>query len=246
MNCSFVRNLIALMALSGFAWVAQGQISIPEDSKNSTKRSFELLTAGSTDPVVFRDLLAQSLEELIRYEAVVLSELRKGTVRLSKGCLRSEPPKSTTDGALLSRHFLAIEQAAALIASREDALSQSSTKFELSAKRLETQHCTGLTSNLNFSFLQSQSCKQAQTLKSIVKEYRSGLEQYYKIQSERYQTYLELAQIEQQGCVRSGFTGRLLQANEVHMRESEAQSQRMLIQWDRELGSMLGSGGTAQ
>lgn len=246
MICSFVRNLITAIALLGFAWAAQGQNSILENSKNSNKESFGLPVAESTDPGLFRDSLSQSLDELIRYESAVLSELRKGSERLNRSCLRSVPPKSTAENALLSRHFLAIEQAAVVIASRQDTLSRASSTYELAAKRQEAQYCSGLTSNLAFGFLKSPSCKQAQTLQSTVKAYRSGLEQYYQLQSERYRTYLELAQIEQQACVRVGFTGRLLQANEVHMRESEAQSQRLLVQWDRELTRMLGIGGTPQ
>jgi len=246
MNCFIFRKLIIAIGFISFVLVAHSQNSSLEDSKNSNKNFSLLNVAESIDPGLFRDLLSQSLDELIRYESAVLSELRKGSERLNKSCLRSVPPKSNPENALLSRHFLAIEQAAAVIASRQDSLSRSSSTFELAAKSLEAQHCTGLTSNLIFGFLKSTSCKQAQTLQITVNAYRSGLEQYYQLQSERYRTYLGLAEIERQGCVRAGFTGRLLQSNEVHMRESEAQSQRLLTQWDRELARILAPGGTSQ
>ncbi|WP_194943062.1 hypothetical protein [Limnohabitans sp. 2KL-27] len=244
MFSSLVRNLITAIALAGLAWAAQGQNNVLEDPKKEKIDSFGVFSADSSDPALFRDLLSQSLGELIRYESAVLSELRKGFERLNKSCLRSTPPKSPPDNALLSRNILAFEQAAAVVASRQDTLSRTATAFELAAKRQEVQHCSGLSSNLTFGFLKSPSCKQAQNLQSLVKTYRSGLEQYYQLQSERYRTYLELAQIEQQSCVRAGFTGRLLQANEVHMRESEAQSQRLLVQWDRDLARLLQAGGT--
>lgn len=241
---SLVRNLITAIALTGIAWAAQGQNSALEDSKKSKKELFNAVLSEPADLVVFRDLLSQSLGELIQYESAVLSELRKGSERLSKTCLRSAPPKSSVDNALLSRNILAFEQGAAVIASRQDNLSRSASAFEITSKRLEAQHCTGLSSNLNFDFLKSPSCKQSQNLQHIVKIYRSGFEHYYQLQSERYRTYLELAQIEQQGCVRAGFTARLLQANDIHMRESEEQSQRMLVQWDRDLARLLQAGGT--
>lgn len=246
MFCYFLKKLIVAVGFFVFAWAAHGQNRILENSNNSGKDSFGLNVAESTDLGLFRDLLSQSLEGLIQYESAVLSELRKGSERLNKSCLRSVPPKSTPENALLSRHFLAIELSAAVIASRQDTLSRSSSTFEFAAERLEAQHCTGLTSNLIFGFLKSTSCKQAQTLQITIKAYRSGLEQYYQLQSERYRAYLGLAEIERQGCVRAGFTGRLLQSNEVHMRESEAQSQRMLTQWDRELARILAPGGTSQ
>lgn len=241
---SFVRNLITAITFAGLAWAAQGQNNVLEDSKKSNKESFEAVDAELSDPALFRDLLTQSVGGLIRYETAVVSELRKGYERLNKNCTRAAPPKSTPDNAVLSRHILAFEQASAVIASRQDTLSRSATVFELTAKRLEGQQCSGLSSNLTLGFLKSASCKRAQTIQSVVKTYRNGLEQYYQLQSERYRTYLELAQIEQQGCVRAGFTGRLLQANEVHMRESEVQSQRLLVQWDRDLARILESGGT--
>jgi hypothetical protein len=96
---------------------------------------------------------------------------------------------------------------------------------------------------LLFDFLKSPNCKQAQNLQSIVKIYRTGLSQYYQLQADRYRTYLDLAAIEQQGCVRSGFTSRLLLTNDGHMRESEEQSQTMVNRWDGELTRWLGSGG---
>lgn len=238
---SFVRNLIIAIAFAGVAWTAQGQNNTLEDSKKQKIESFDAFSTDSTDPVLFRDLLSQSLGELIRYETAVLTELRKGFDRLNKSCPRSSPPNSTLDNALLSRHILAFEQAAAVIASRQDTLSRTALAFELAAGRLVAEQCTGLYST--FGFLKSPNCKRAQNLQSVVKTYRSGLEKYYQLQSERYQSYLELAQIEQQGCVRAGFTGRLLQANDAHMRDSEAQSQRTLIQWDRDLTRMLRSDG---
>ena len=101
----------------------------------------------------------------------------------------------------------------------------------------------GLPSNFLFDALKSPNCKQAQNLQNAVKTYKTGLDQYYQLQSDRYRLYLELAQIEKQGCIRSGFTSRLLLTNDVHMRESEALSQSLLTRWDRELTRWLGSGG---
>lgn len=245
MNLKTVRNLITAFALIGFAWAAQGQKSAPENSIKITKEA--LLVPGNepSDPVIFRDMLSQSLGELIRYESAVLLELRKGYDRLSKSCARATPPKPSADEALLSRNILAFEQASVAITSRQDALARSASAYELSAKRLEGQYCLGLSSNLLFDILRSPNCKQAQNLQSAVKTYRTGLEQYYQLQSDRYRIYLELAQIEKQGCIRSGFTSRLLLTNDVHMRESEELSQRLLNRWNSELTRSLGTGGVA-
>jgi hypothetical protein len=55
---------------------------------------------------------------------------------------------------------------------------------------------------------------------------------------------LDLAAIEQQACVRSGFTSRLLLTNDGHMRESEEQSQTLVNRWDGELTRWFKSVGT--
>lgn len=246
MNLRTVRNLITAFALIGFAWTAQGQKSAPENSLKATKEALLVTGNEPSDPVIFRDMLSQSLGELIRYESAVLLELRKGYDRLSKSCSRATPAKPPVDEALLSRNILAFEQASVVIASRQETLLRSASAYELSAKRLEGQSCLGLPSNLLFDALKSPSCKQAQNLQSAVKTYKTGLDQYYQLQSDRYRLYLELAQIEKQGCIRSGFTSRLMLTNDVHMRESEELSQRLLTRWDRELNRWLGSGGVAQ
>jgi hypothetical protein len=241
---STVRNLVTAIALVGFAWAAQGQKNAPENSKKTTKEILLVTGTESSDPVVFRDTLSQSLGELIRNESAVLMELRKGYERLSKSCSRTTPSKPPQEDASLSRNILAFEQASALIASRQDALLRRGSAYELSANRLEAQYCLGLPSNLLFDSFKSANCKQAQNLQSIVKIYRTGLSQYYQLQADRYRTYLDLAAIEQQACVRSGFTSRLLLTNDGHMRESEEQSQTMVNRWDSELTRWLGSGGT--
>jgi hypothetical protein len=239
-----VRNFVTAIALVGFAWAAQGQKNVPEISNKTIKET--LLVAGTepTDPVVFRDKLSQSLGELTRNESAVLLELRKGYERLSKSCSRATPSKPPTENAALSRNILAFEQASAVISARQDALLRSGSAYELSAKRLEGQFCLGLPSNLLFDTFRSPNCTQAQNFQSIVKIYRSGLSQYYQLQADRYRIYLDLAAIEQQGCVRSGFTSRLLLTNDSHMRESEEQSQILINRWDGELTRWLGSGGT--
>ncbi|WP_300559186.1 hypothetical protein [Limnohabitans sp. Rim8] len=238
-----VRNLITAIALVGFAWAAQSQINVTENSKKTTKEPLSITGNELSDPVFFRDMLSQSLGELTRNESAVLLELRKGYERLSKSCSRATPSKPPIEDAALSRNILAFEQARAVISARQDALVRSGSAYELAANRLEAQYCLGLPSNLLFDALKSPNCKQAQNLQSIVKIYRTGLSQYYQLQSDRYRTYLDLATIEQQGCVRSGFTSRLLLTNDGYMKESEEQSQRMVNRWDSELNRWLRSAG---
>ena len=244
MILSTLRNLVTAIALVGFAWAAQGQKNVPENSNKTTKEILLVTGTEFSDPVVFRDMLSQSLGELARNESAVLMELRKGYERLSKSCSRATPSKSSLEDASLSRNILALEQASAVIAARQDALLRSGTAFELSAKRLEGQSCSGLPSNLLFDSLRSTNCKQAQNLQSIVKIYRTGLSQYYQLQEDRYRTYLDLAVIERRGCVRNGFTSRLLLTNDGFMRESEEQSQIMVNRWNGELTRWLGAGST--
>ena len=99
---------------------------------------------------------------------------------------------------------------------------------------------------MGLGLLRSNDCKQAQALQSTVRTYQTELERYYGLQVERYRAYFELVQMERQSCVRPGFSTRLLKANEVHMRESEQQSQRLLNQWNQDLARLLGLPGVGR
>lgn len=236
-----IRDLTFAIAFLGIPWLAHGQT----DQNNSQKELFfasDLAeSAQLSGPTVFRDALSEAIAELIFYESSVLSELRRGVNRLGKGCMTSSSPKSDAENALLSRNTLAFEQALSITEGRLDKLRQVSSTYEQAAKRQTAQSCSALSSGLGL--FKSNACKQAQDTLSAVTIYRTEMQRYYKLQSERYRAYLDLVQFERQGCVRSGFSSRLVQANEAHMRESEAQSQRLLERSSREFNKYLGIAG---
>lgn len=233
------RDLIIAIASLGLTWLAHGQTG-QNNNKELVFAKNSAESAEYSDPGRFRVALSEALAELNSYEFAVVVELRRGADRLGKGCTSTSAPKSDAENALVSRNTLAFEQAASVVQGRRDRLQQSGPAYEQAANRQVAQYCTGL----DVGLFKSNACKQAQDLLSAVKIYRSETDRYYKLQSERYRTYLDLVQIERQGCVRSGFSTRLLQANEAHMRDSEAQSERLQDRWNREFNRYLVGTGT--
>jgi hypothetical protein len=238
-----VRHLIFAVALCGLQLAALGQtrtteaVSAPVSEKNSIQ-SIE-----STDPLSNGAARSQGLTELINDESAVLFELRRGLNRLNKTCVSNTATKSEAENAQLSRATLAFEQGLAAVDARRDAQQRATSLLETAARRKTAQQCTGLGSGVGFNFLKSTRCQEAEKLQSNVNVFRNDLDRFYRLQAERYQTFLELVQMERRSCVRAGFSTRLLQANEVHMRESELQTQRSIERWTRDLGRQLGTGG---
>lgn len=236
-----IRDLTFAIAFLGIPWLAHGQAGQNNNQKDLFFAGNLTESVEFSGPTAFRDALSEAIAELISYESAVLPELRRGVNRLGKGCVTSSTPKSDAENALLSRNTLAFEQALSITEGRLDKLRQISTAYEQAANRQTAQSCSALT--LGLSLFKSAACKQAQDTLSTITIYRTEMQRYYKLQSERYRAYLDLIQIERQGCVRSGFSSRLVQANEAHMRDSETQSQRLQERSSREFNKYLGSSG---
>jgi hypothetical protein len=239
MSSIFARHLLISLALMGFSWTSQGQISAQKltSELNSAENLVQSIDSGS--PANLQGSPYKALTELVSHEATVLLELRRGLDRLSKGCVFSSAPKSESENALFSRNILAFEEGSARVDARLDALYRNAALFEEASRRDKAQQCSAL----GLPLLKSPRCRQSEENQTSIKLYRTELERYYRLQSERYKTYLDLVEIEKRSCVRSGFSSRLVQANQVHMRESEEQGQRWVEYWNRELSSRLGLGG---
>jgi hypothetical protein len=70
-------------------------------------------------------------------------------------------------------------------------------------------------------FLRSKACQTSIDLAATLDTLKSSLQSYNAALQERYKLYAEVAGKETEGCVRKGFTDRLLRANDDHMNEQE-------------------------
>jgi hypothetical protein len=243
MNFQSFRHLIIAVTFLGLPWAALSQTRTSTTASGLITEKNSPQSAELGDSLSYRAVQPQELTEMINDESAILLELRRGLERLNKACVPNLAPKSEAENALLSRNALAFEQGLAAVEARRDAQQRATALLDAASRRQTAQQCTGMGSGAGLNFFKSSRCQEAETLQSNVTAFRTQLERYYRLQSDRYKTFIELVQTERQACVRLGFSTRLLQANQVHMRESEQQSQRRIERWTRELAKPLGVGG---
>ena len=164
-----------------------------------------------------------STTNLLQYEKGVSLEVRRGVNRLVKSCLAQElkqpsiPVDSTND--YIGRRVLELNALNTNLSTRLDSLAA------VVVKQAEEKCASSLP-----PFFSSPACIASQELTKTTKSLQSGLASYFALVRSRYQLYRDVASKEAEGCVKRGFTDRLLKANEEHVIEQEELARTKLLE----------------
>ena len=164
-----------------------------------------------------------STTNLLQYEKGVSLEVRRGVNRLVKSCLAQElkqpsiPVDSTND--YIGRRVLELNALNTNLSTRLDSLAA------VVGKQAEEKCASSLP-----PFFSSPACIASQELTKTTKSLQSGLASYSALVKARYQLYRDVASKEAEGCVKRGFTERLLKANEEHVIEQEELARTKLLE----------------
>ena len=164
-----------------------------------------------------------STTNLLQYEKGVSLEVRRGVNRLVKSCLAQElkqpsiPVDSTND--YIGRRVLELNALNTNLSTRLDSLAA------VVGKQAEEKCASSLP-----PFFSSPACIASQELTKTTKSLQSGLASYFALVRSRYQLYRDVSSKEAEGCVKRGFTERLLKANEEHVIEQEELARTKLLE----------------
>ena len=164
-----------------------------------------------------------STTNLLQYEKGVSLEVRRGVNRLVKSCLAQElkqpsiPVDSTND--YIGRRVLELNALNTNLSTRLDSLAA------VVGKQAEEKCASSLP-----PFFSSPACIASQELTKTTKSLQSGLASYSALVKARYQLYRDVSSKEAEGCVKRGFTDRLLKANEEHVIEQEELARTKLLE----------------
>ena len=164
-----------------------------------------------------------STTNLLQYEKGVSLEVRRGVNRLVKSCLAQElkqpsiPVDSTND--YIGRRVLELNALNTNLSTRLDSLAA------VVGKQAEEKCASSLP-----PFFSSPACIASQELTKTPKSLQSGLASYFALVRSRYQLYRDVSSKEAEGCVKRGFTERLLKANEEHVIEQEELARTKLLE----------------
>ena len=164
-----------------------------------------------------------STTNLLQYEKGVSLEVRRGVNRLVKSCLAQElkqpsiPVDSTND--YIGRRVLELNALNTNLITRLDSLAA------VVVKQAEEKCASSLP-----PFFSSPACIASQELTKTTKSLQSGLASYFALVRSRYQLYRDVSSKEAEGCVKRGFTERLLKANEEHVIEQEELARTKLLE----------------
>ena len=164
-----------------------------------------------------------STTNLLQYEKGVSLEVRRGVNRLVKSCLAQElkqpsiPVDSTND--YIGRRVLELNALNTNLSTRLDSLAA------VVVKQAEEKCASSLP-----PFFSSPACIASQELTKTTKSLQSGLASYFALVRSRYQLYRDVSSKEAEGCVKRGFTDRLLKANEEHVIEQEELARTKLLE----------------
>jgi hypothetical protein len=164
-----------------------------------------------------------STTNLLQYEKGVSVEVRRGVNRLVKSCLAQElkqppiPVDSTND--YIGRRVLELNALNTNLSTRLDSLAA------VVVKQAEEKCASSLP-----PFFSSPACIASQELTKTTKSLQSGLASYFALVRSRYQLYRDVSSKEAEGCVKRGFTERLLKANEEHVIEQEELARTKLLE----------------
>ena len=164
-----------------------------------------------------------STTNLLQYEKGVSLEVRRGVNRLVKSCLAQDlkqpsiPVDSTND--YIGRRVLELNALNTNLSTRLDSLAA------VVGKQAEEKCASSLP-----PFFSSPACIASQELTKTTKSLQSGLASYSALVKARYQLYRDVSSKEAEGCVKRGFTERLLKANEEHVIEQEELARTKLLE----------------
>lgn len=164
-----------------------------------------------------------STTSLLQYEKGVSLEVRRGVNRLVKSCLAQDlkqpsiPVDSTND--YIGRRVLELNALNTNLSTRLDSLAA------MVVKQAEEKCASSLP-----PFFSSPACIASQELTKTTKSLQSGLASYFALVRSRYQLYRDVSSKEAEGCVKRGFTERLLKANEEHVIEQEELARTKLLE----------------
>lgn len=164
-----------------------------------------------------------STTNLLQYEKGVSLEVRRGVNRLVKSCLAQDlkqpsiPVDSTND--YIGRRVLELNALNTNLSTRLDSLAA------VVVKQAEEKCASSLP-----PFFSSPACIASQELTKTTKSLQSGLASYFALVRSRYQLYRDVSSKEAEGCVKRGFTERLLKANEEHVIEQEELARTKLLE----------------
>jgi hypothetical protein len=151
---------------------------------------------------------------LLQHEKGVTQEIRRGVTRLVSACSPSEKSKNAQAP---EKSIEYIQGKLDTAANQDQALQRRLDELTISANKTKDNRCG---SSL-VPFLRSNACQTSLDLVTSVGTLRASLQSYNSALQERYKLYREVAAKEADGCVRKGFTDRLLRANDDHMNEQE-------------------------
>jgi hypothetical protein len=159
-----------------------------------------------------------STSNILQYEKGISLEIRRGVKRLTKACSAPEnklenkqtvtPLENINES--IQRKLQEVSGTKASLNARLDVVVTSATK-------LAEEKCSGSV----VPFFASNACISSQELNNSIKVLQNSLNIYYDQVKARYQLYQEVASKEAEGCVKNGFTERLLKANEQHVISTE-------------------------
>jgi len=164
-----------------------------------------------------------STTNLLQYEKGVFLEVRRGVNRLVKSCQAQniKQPSVPVDSSnnYIERRVLEVNALNSNLSTRLDSLAA------VVSKQAEEKCGSSLP-----AFFSSPACIASQELTKTTKSLQSGLASYFALVKARYQLYRDVASKEAEGCVKRGFTDRLLKANEEHVIEQEELARTKLIE----------------
>jgi len=193
-------------------------VGLPAWSQNSSViDGFAFTNVKIADSTSFNKRVLQTTSELNRHQTVVLGEVRRGHDRLLKSCntapvIKPQDGRSSTQAAINR-----IEQLQADLDLKFSALNRKLLTVDAQLQAAKSKVCPAF----SLPFLKSEACQSINDLTSGVQVLFSAMDQYQKSYQARYEIYRTLVAKENDGCVRAGFSERLLKSNESQMEANE-------------------------
>ena len=213
--------------LRGLLWVVLASIGFSEaHAQNGTSgNSKEIYSAKElisfeykNDATAFRNHLNSRLPALNEFETSALEEVRRGYGRLQKTCTGNTPPKNEAEISLLERNTLAVQLSLQDIQRKQDLLQSLAANLKFQAEQHRLKSCNAF----SLGIFKSQACNISEQLLGSADALNQSLNSYFQTQRNRYDLYLNLIATEKKGCLRSGFSQRLLQLDDAYMKEKGA------------------------
>jgi len=144
-------------------------------------------------------------------QSTVLSEVRRGYDRLSKFC-----PPTTSQSQISASNNALLDQVDQLQSNLDKRITALQNALVMQADKVQ-QSKSKTCSAISLSFMRSNSCQFVEDLSTGLQTLSAGLDLYQKSYKSRYSIYRALISKETEGCIKPGFSNRLLRANESQM-----------------------------